>query len=78
MEGAATMRLICVLCGRKTEPFAFIGAMAVGPRCARKAGIVPAKIRKGSAIRFASPVKREPGPYTPDLFDLLNHETFSP
>ena len=68
------MRLRCCLCGKPTEPFAFIGAMAVGPRCARKAGIVPAKARKGSAIRFARPVKRDPDPATIDMFDLMEQQ----
>ncbi len=68
------MRLICALCGKPTEPFAFIGAMAVGPKCARKAGIVPAKARKGSAIRFVKPVKRERLPQTLDLFDHLKED----
>jgi len=68
------MRLKCALCGKPTAPFAFIGAMAVGPRCARKAGITPAKTRKGSAIRFAAPVKRERGPETLDMFELLEEQ----
>jgi hypothetical protein len=68
------MKLICCLCGRPTRPFAFIGAMAVGPRCARKANIVPAKTKKGSAIRFAKPVKRERGPTTIDMFEALEDQ----
>ena len=68
------MRLKCCMCGKPTTPFAFIGAMAVGPKCARKAGIVPTKTRKGSAIRFAAPVKRDRGPVTMDLFDDLKDE----
>lgn len=62
---------MCCLCGKLTEPFAFIGAMAVGPRCARKANLTPAKTKKGSTIRFAKPVKRERGPETLDLFAEL-------
>jgi hypothetical protein len=65
------MRLKCALCGKPTAPFAFIGAMAVGPKCALKAGITPAKTRKGAAIRFAKSVKRERGPQTIDLFSQL-------
>jgi hypothetical protein len=72
------MRLKCCLCGKLTEPFAFIGAMAVGPRCARKAGITPAKTRKGAAIRFSKPVKREPGPQTLDLFEHLKDDDGNP
>jgi len=68
------MRLKCALCGKPTEPFAFIGAMAVGPRCAKRAGITPAKTRKGSAIRFAKPAKRERGPTTIDMFESLKDD----
>ena len=68
------MRLRCCLCWKPTEPFAFIGVMAVGPRCARKAGIVPTKTRKGAAIRFAKPVRvRQPSPQC-DLFDQLKDD----
>jgi hypothetical protein len=70
MEGRE-MRMRCALCGKPTEPYAFIGAMAVGPKCAKKAGFTPAKIRKGALIRFTMPKKREAGPETIDLFDQL-------
>ncbi len=68
------MKLRCALCGKPTEPFAFIGALAVGPKCAKRAGIVPTKARKGSSVRFAKPVKRERGAGTPDLFDNLEDD----
>lgn len=65
------MRLKCCLCGKPTKPFAFIGAMAVGPKCAQRAGLTPKKTKKGSAIRFAKPVPRAREPATIDMFDLL-------
>ena len=63
----------CAACGRKTEPFVFIGVNAIGPTCSRKMGLTPAKTRKGSAIRFAKPVKRQPSPQS-DLFDQLKDD----
>lgn len=68
------MKMRCCLCGKPTEPFAFIGAMAVGPKCARKANLTPKKATKGSAIRFVKPVKRERGPETIDMFELLDQQ----
>lgn len=65
------MKYRCALCGRITQPFAFIGAEAVGPKCAQRAGLVPGKTTKGSRIRFTKPVRRERGPETLDMFDLL-------
>ena len=51
MSGA---RYTCALCGRRTAPFAFIGAEAIGPTCARRAGITPAKLKatKGTRLRY--------------------------
>lgn len=68
------MRLKCCLCGKPTQPFAFIGAMAVGPKCAQRAGLTPKKTKKGAQIRFAKPVKRERGAETIDMFDALEDE----
>ena len=65
------MRMRCALCGKPTEPYAFIGAMAVGPKCAQRANLTPNKVRKGALIRFTVPKKRERGPETMDLFDQL-------
>jgi hypothetical protein len=61
----------CAMCGRKTAPFVFIGAIAIGPTCARKAGMVPAKAAKGSMLRFANPVRRDPDPQTMELFSEI-------
>lgn len=67
------MRMRCALCGKPTEPYAFIGAMAVGPKCAQRANLTPNKVRKGALIRFTVPKKRERGPETIDMFDQLDH-----
>jgi hypothetical protein len=68
------VKLRCALCGRDTLPFAFIGALAIGPKCAKRAGIVPTKARKGSSVRFAKPVKRARGAQTIDMFDNLEDD----
>jgi hypothetical protein len=67
------VRMKCALCGKPTEPYAYIGAMAVGPKCAKKAGFAPGKIRKGALIRFTMPKKRQRGPETIDMFEQLEH-----
>lgn len=62
----------CAICGRQTNPAVFIGAEAIGPTCARKAGLTKAKMPKGSRLRFVVAGPREKGPQTGDLFpDLL-------
>lgn len=60
----------CALCGRLTMPYAMIGNMAVGPKCAARAGLLKGKVPKGSAVRFVpQPGKRSSRePETMDLF----------
>lgn len=63
------MKPRCAICGRPTGPFVMIGREAVGPQCARRAGLTPRKAPKGSTLRFVArrpPVKR---PVNLDLFD---------
>jgi hypothetical protein len=48
-----TQRLTCALCGRATMPAVFVGAMAVGPSCARKANLMEAAARGLGALRLA-------------------------
>ena len=69
------MKPICAMCGRPTRPFVMIGREAIGPRCARKAGLTPTKAPKGSRLKFVreKPV-REPVPETLDLFAGLEEE----
>lgn len=52
------MKLTCAICGRKTEPFVFVGLAAVGPKCAQRAGLTPSKKSRGSLLRFAGKPKR--------------------
>ena len=64
------MRPICAMCGRPTAPFVMIGREAIGPKCAKRAGLTPSKAPKGIRLRFvkAKPV-REEFPQTLDLFE---------
>lgn len=61
----------CALCGRPTVPFAMIGNMAVGPKCAARAGLLKGKLPKGASVRFvgqSQPGSRIREPETLDLF----------
>lgn len=66
------MKLKCALCGRPTVPYAMIGNMAVGPKCAARAGLLKGKVPKGSAVRFVpQPGKRSTRePETMDMFSF--------
>ena len=59
--------MICCLCKRPTHPAAFIGPMAVGPKCARKAGLLGPKKPKG--VRMNATKATKPCRDTMDLFD---------
>lgn len=65
------MKARCAMCGRPTEPAVMIGAEAIGPTCARRAGLLGRKPPKGSRVRFigykASP--RIPELETIDMFE---------
>lgn len=58
----------CAICGHATKPYAYIGSEPIGPTCARKAGIVPAKVPKGGRVQFASKI-RASREEQPDLFE---------
>lgn len=54
----------CVLCGRKLFKAALqVGSMAIGPKCAKRAGMIVLKRRKKEAERDE---------LTLDLFDTPN------
>ena len=65
------MRMICAICGRPTMPFVMIGREAVGPKCARKVGLVPSKALKGSRLRFSK--ARPPAAPIPQNLDLFEN-----
>ena len=61
--------MICALCKRPTQPAAYIGHLVVGPKCARKAGLMGPKMPRG--VRLAKPNKIKPCPETLDLFEVV-------
>lgn len=67
------MKMTCALCGRPTEPAVMIGNEAIGPKCARKSGLMAVKIRKAGRVRFLGrhASRKEEGPQTMELFEEL-------
>ncbi len=65
----------CALCGRYTsKPAAMIGDQAVGPTCARRAGLLAVKPKAGSAVRILNHKPRktdDESGRTLDLFEGL-------
>ncbi len=66
------MKAVCAMCGRLTSPYVWIGGAAIGPKCARRAGLTPAKMPRGSRVKFAAPssVARDDN-RTMDLFEAM-------
>ena len=61
----------CAFCYRPMAQAAvMIGAMPIGPTCARKAGLLELARKKAGALRLARPSigARRPDPETLDLF----------
>ena len=61
----------CAFCNRHMQAAAvFVGAMPIGPTCARKAGLLELARKKAGALRLAGyvSVARQPDPETLDLF----------
>jgi hypothetical protein len=67
------MKLHCALCGRPVlNPAVLIGQLPVGPKCARRAGLVElARKRTGSLSFPKMRFTRQVAPETPDLFSEL-------
>ena len=64
----------CALCGRQMESATvMIGALAVGPTCARKAGLIELGRKRQGAIRLALPQPKVRNPYNGDLFEELDN-----
>jgi endogenous inhibitor of DNA gyrase (YacG/DUF329 family) len=66
------MKLRCALCGRSMRQAAvYVGAMPVGPTCAKRAGLIELGRKKAGAIRLAPHARREsrPDELTADLFE---------
>ena len=65
------MTLHCAFCNRPMLAAAvFVGAMPIGPTCARKAGLLELARKKAGVLRLARPtaVARRTDPETLDLF----------
>ena len=65
------MTLRCAFCNRPMLAAAvFVGAMPIGPTCARKAGLLELARKKSGVLRMARPCtsQRSPDPQTMDLF----------
>ena len=65
------MRPRCCFCNRPTEPFLMIGDRAVGPKCARRAGLLPDKMPKSTGIRFLKITYKTKSSQNLDLFEDL-------
>lgn len=62
----------CVLCGRSMgQPAVTIANMPVGPRCARRAGLMPIAARKLGAVRPSPAYRRSATRQELDQMDLF-------
>lgn len=52
-----------------------IGALAVGPTCARKAGLIELGRKRQGVIRLAVSQPRQRNPYNGDLFEVMQDGT---
>lgn len=67
----------CAFCNRPMfQAAVMIGALPIGPTCARKAGLLELARKKAGVLRLGRPVAapRRPDPQTLDLFAEVNHE----
>ena len=70
------MTLHCAFCNRPMAQAAvMIGALPIGPTCARKAGLLELARKKSGVLRLArhTAVARRPDPETIDLFAEVEH-----
>ena len=66
----------CAFCNRTMLAAAvFVGAMPIGPTCARKAGLLELVRKKSGVLRLArhTAVAHRPDPETLDLFAEVEH-----
>ena len=66
----------CAFCNRPMLAAAvFVGALPIGPTCARKAGLLELARKKAGALRLARPCTspRRTDPETLDLFAEVEH-----
>lgn len=70
------MTLHCAFCNRPMAQAAvMIGAMPIGPTCARRAGLLELARKKSGVLRLARPSigQRRADPETLDLFAEVEH-----
>lgn len=66
----------CVLCGRLMgQPAVTIGAMPVGPKCARRAGLMPLAAKKLGAVRPGPAYRKSATRKELDQMDLFEENT---
>ena len=66
----------CAFCNRPMLAAAvMVGALPIGPTCARKAGLLELARKKSGVLRLAKPSTspRSPDPQTLDLFAEVEH-----
>lgn len=66
----------CAFCNRPMLSAAvFVGALPIGPTCARRAGLLELARRKSGVLRLARPCtsRSQPDPETLDLFAEVEH-----
>lgn len=57
------MRTRCAICGKPTQPAVMIGSEAVGPKCAKRAGLSRKKLA-GTKVQFLKALTRQDLDYT--------------
>lgn len=66
----------CAFCNRPMlQAAVLIGALPIGPTCARKAGLLELARKKSGVLRLSRPCTRlsQPDPQTLDLFAEVEH-----
>ena len=64
------MKTRCAICGRVTlNPAVMLGLEPIGPKCAKRAGLLALKGRKGSRVLPGVRRHIKPDPKTMDLFE---------
>ena len=58
----------CILCGRRTKPAVMLADKAVGPKCAKKAGLLERARRNQGQVRLFTALRRPADPKTLELF----------
>lgn len=52
------MRMKCAMCGKPTQPFVMIGSEAIGPKCAKRAGM-NRKTLAGTRAQFVKALTKQ-------------------